>query len=215
VIVAMSWGYIAGYFDGEGNVNLHLTKRGDWSRGLSWFNTHLESLEEIQAFIGCGIVRPRKVSALGTKPSYYLTINRKVDILRVLNHMEPLLIIKRTAAARLREHLMESVDETRYENHGKVAAVSDEELLRMYNDDGMTYQAIADDLGGLSPTSIAQAFRLRGLKARGRADHIRGSKSSEETKAKIRETKRRQWADPEFRARSIAAMTAGKQTKIN
>jgi hypothetical protein len=203
--MTLSWGYVAGYFDGEGNVNLHITKRGDWTHSISWFNTHLESLEEIYAFIGCGRVAPRAVSALGRKPSYVLRVTRKLDILRVLEHMEPLLIIKRGPAVRLREHLISSVDETRYENHGKVAALSDEELLRMYNDEQLSHSQIAERLGGLSASSITQAFRRRGLAARP-AGSKSSSKRSDATIARMRASRRRLWADPAWADRQREMM---------
>lgn len=197
----MTWSYIAGYFDGEGHVNLHLTKRGDWTRGLAWYNTHLPSLEAIRDFIGAGRIQSRqpKGTALGKKLQHTLHVTRKLDLIRIIDALEPYLLIKREAALVLRQHVIDHVDETRYENHGKVAALSDEELNAMYWVEGLSYPQMAERIG-VDRSSIAQAFKLRGLTARPSGYNQRES-HSEETKQKMRESRRRLWSDPEFVAR--------------
>jgi intein-encoded DNA endonuclease-like protein len=51
--VIIDWGYVGGYFDGEGCV---FVRRGGYV-SLIWTNTHLQSLEALQGFLGCGYVK--------------------------------------------------------------------------------------------------------------------------------------------------------------
>ena len=99
----MDWSYVAGYFDGEGTVRLNEvpSRPGYLLTGLSWANTHLESLEAIRDFISCGTIRP-KARREHYRPGYELVVNRADDVLRVGEQMLPHLIIKR---ARLKEML--------------------------------------------------------------------------------------------------------------
>jgi hypothetical protein len=52
----IDWGYVAGFFDGEGN--LHRDKRKSTTH-LRIDNTSLVALEHIQSFVGCGQISNR------------------------------------------------------------------------------------------------------------------------------------------------------------
>src|SRR5687767_2483146 len=141
----MDWGYVAGYFDGEGNVNCAPTERGGNTRQLSWFNTHAESLGAIRDFMGVGQVRVRSPNCSGfgsRKIQYVLTVSNKKDMLYALDNMLPHLIIKRERAELLRAYLIDHVDESRMVNFGKTAAVSTEQLRAWY-DAGESHADIA------------------------------------------------------------------------
>jgi hypothetical protein len=198
----MDWGYVAGYFDGEGHVSMHATKKGIRTRALAWYNSHLPSLEAMQAFMGAGHIVARTRGK--KKPVYTLTVGRRADLVRVLEAMIPHLLVKREAAEALLLNLDGVGDLS--ENFGKVAAVSSEQLLRWYHDEGKSYTDIAKDLG-VSPSAIAQAFRVRGLPRRpAGGDRMKGVPKSDETRRRMVETRRRLWSDPEFRAAQLAHM---------
>lgn len=212
----MDWGYVAGYFDGEGHVSLALKSRGDKTRGLGWYNTHVESLNAIRDFMGVGRVRLRaKSSGLGTKPAYELCITSKVALLHVLEHMIPHLIIKRSRAEELRDYLMNHVNERRMEHFGKVASVSTEQLRAWYHDEGKSQSQIAKLLGGVTPSCITQAFKLRGIEARkAGGDHQKGVQKSPETRARMQAARKALWADPAFRARQVELREQNRETRL-
>lgn len=204
----MDWSYIAGYFDGEGHVSLHPMRRnrGDMQRSLTWYNTHLESLEAMKVFMGCGNILQSRGT---TKPKYTLCITRRQDMLRVLDKLIPLLIIKREAAEKLREFLQTVKDGS--PNFGNVAAVSTEQLIQWYHVEGKSYREIAAALN-VNPSAIAQAFRIRKIKARPAGGaFMRNTPKSEETRRRMKESRRKMWDDPEFRAAQLANLAKGRE----
>lgn len=200
----MDWSYVAGYFDGEGHVSLHLTKRGTRTCGLYWFNSDWPSLKAMADFVG-GTVAERGPSSGfgGRKPRYVMWVTRKAALLPVLDALIPLLIIKRAQAEALRAYLIDHVDETRMANFGKVAAVSTGQLEAWYASGG-SLGDIARRLG-VHHTAVMQAFRVRGLQVRTQAIATglrqKGVPKSAETRARMLVSRRALWADPAFRAR--------------
>lgn len=189
----MDWSYIAGYFDGEGSVSCHLTKRGDRTRGMTWYNTHEGSLLAMREFMGCGIIDRRAPRAHQNHVACALRISRKVQLLRVLDGMLPHLIVKREAAEELKRFLIEEVKEGRYLNHGKVAAVPTEQLREWHVVERWTISKIAQHLG-VGVSAVWFTFQRRGIPV----DRVstRGRPKSAETRARMKAS----WQDPEIRA---------------
>ena len=203
----MDWSYIAGYFDGEGSVSLHTTKRGQKTFRLSWCNTNKESLEKMQEYMNAGHINMRKHSGYGSRKIIYtLNINRKIDLLRALDELIPRLIIKKQKAEELRIYLIEEVDETRAFNFGKVAAVSDEQLRKWQHDENKTLVVIAKILG-VSRTSLSQAFIKRGIEVR---YYTKGVPKSEAHRQHMKESRQKLWENPEFRAKQLAYLSSRK-----
>lgn len=213
----MNWSYIAGYFDGEGHVSMHGTKRKNLTHALLWHNTHRESLEAMRDFMDAGHIHSKKQAAHQNKPGYILSVVRRADLLRILENLIPRLIIKRKEAEALRDYVSSSIKDLSL-NFGKVAAVSSEQLLAWYHDEGLSYSQIATRLG-VKPTSVAQAFHRRGLKARPRGcNNTKGVPKSEETRRRMRESRRRMWDDPAFRDRQAKlreARRSGQSVTVN
>lgn len=207
----MDWSYIAGYFDGEGHVSFHLNGRGSRTYGLAWYNSHFVSLEMMRDFMQAGHIHSSKKGgyAGSSKAVYALQVSRRADILRVLEELIPRLIVKREAAEQMRDHLLVNVrDES--PNFGAVAAVSTEQLIQWYHDEGRSYAEIARLLGGVHTSAIAQAFRVRGIKARPAGGaHMKGVPKSEETRRNMKESRRKLWEDPEFRAKQLKNFAKG------
>lgn len=203
----MDWSYIAGYFDGEGHVSLHQMNRGGKSmqRALTWYNSHLESLESMRDFMGCGSIGQK---AGTNKPVYTLCITRRSELVPVLNELIPRLIVKRDAAERLLDFLGTVEDES--PNFGNVAATSTEQLIQWYHDEGKSYSQIAKILD-VDASAIAQAFRVRGIKARpAGGSFMHNMPKSEETRRRMKESRRKMWEDPEFRAAQLVNLEKGR-----
>jgi hypothetical protein len=203
----MDWSYVAGYFDGEGHVSLHRCKNGNTMRCLSWYNTHLGSLEAMRDFMGCGKIGARNRTNR-TLPAYALVVGRKVDMLKVLDGMIPHLIVKKEAAEKLRQFLSTVGEQS--PNFGKIAAVSDDQLKRWYYDEGKSCTEIGG-LVGVGRTAVYQALKSRGFPLRPNGGHhMKGKAKSEETKQRMRESRQKMWEDPEFRATQIASLKKGR-----
>jgi len=88
----MNWQYIAGFFDGEGSINV--TRRGKPTifYRVDMSQKYPEALEAIQEFLGYGIIYHRYD---GKRNIYELRINRKSDIIDFVTHVLPYSIVKR------------------------------------------------------------------------------------------------------------------------
>ena len=195
----MEWAYVAGYFDGEGHVSLHPTARGGFARGLGWTNTDKESLEAMQRFMGAGRLRSRRLSGFGKRECWELKVNRKRDLVRILDAILPHLLVKREAAGALRAHL-DSVEEAS-PNVGKVAGVPSKQLLSWYHDEGKSFAVIARTIGSVSTAAVAQAFRQRGFPRRPAGGaFLRGQVKAPETIARMKAAQQKRWSDPQASA---------------
>lgn len=212
----MDWGYVAGYFDGEGHVGLHLNTRGGKGkpsgkvRALTWYNTHRESLEAMRAFMGIGRVlgQQRKNRKL---PIYTLSITRKSELVPVLDALIPHLIVKREQAIALRADLQTARGES--PNFGGVAALSQEQFDRWYYAEQKSVTTIARLLG-VSHTAVVHEMTRRGMKRRpANGSHKKGKPLPEATRQKMIESRRRLWADPEWSARQRALMADNRQRR--
>jgi predicted DNA-binding protein YlxM (UPF0122 family) len=209
----VDWKWVACYLDCEGTVGLWDSrgKKGG-IRSLNWYNTHLESLQMMQAFMGVGNVggRWRSEKSLGKKKQYALTISNKRDIVYALTNLVPFLVIKRQAAEELLTHLVENVDDTRARNFGKLLAIAREDYERWYIHEGKSLSEIATLLDA-TPSGVYRVLRLYDIETRiAGGAHLRGTTKSPETIARMKVAKAKMWEDPEFRASQIASMQAGK-----
>lgn len=182
----MEWAYIAGYFDGEGHVSLHQGKRRQLVAGLFWANTHRESLETMMRFIDAGHISTKDRSEWGRKTCYSFAVTRRADMLRVLEKMIPYLLIKRSAAEQLRDHLLTNRKD-QAANFGHAEAVSTEQYTRWYHDEGKSLAQIGKKIG-VSVSAISQVFTRRGISARpAGGSHFKGTRKSKVTKQKMRD----------------------------
>ena len=200
----MEWGYVAGYFDGEGNVSCHKTKRGRRTNRLTWYNTHRASLEAIQKFLGAGYISVHKQSAGQRAHVCSLNIGRKSDILRAIDGMLPYLRVKRDQAIALRNHLA-CIDDARSESIGKLAAIPIERLIEWYYVERRSQSEIAAMVGVTRP-AVSLLMKRRGLQPRDKGAVHRGVPKSDDHKAKIGKAKKAAWRDPKFRAACLAGL---------
>jgi hypothetical protein len=91
----INWAYVAGFFDGEGN--LHMDKHTSTVQ-LRFDNTCLEAIEKIREYIKCGTISNRGRQKPHHKDRYRLTIANHLDVLHLLERMMPYLIVKKVAA---------------------------------------------------------------------------------------------------------------------
>lgn len=182
----MDWGYVAGYFDGEGHVSLWTGKDGQLSRSLRWYNTHQQSLAAISRFIEAGHIN---CSRRDGTPCYVLKVSRRADLARVLGELVPRLLVKRAAAEMLLESLTGMRDQS--VGWGRIAATSTEQLSAWYHEEKKTYAGIASLLGVTIP-AVCTAFRRRGIPARPAGGaYTRGIPKSEATKQRMRAAQQR------------------------
>lgn len=210
----MDWGYVTGYFDGEGNVYLKKRKtRSQRGASLTWFNTHLASLEAIHAFIGAGVVKAGKKPV---KPEhrqvYMLVVSQCEEVVRVAEAMLPHSLVKH-------EQLVAAIEQAKavvpMRNHGNLAAKGPEWVRSRYWDDGLDMAAIGD-LVGVSRAAVKNYMHRQGIPARtlseanAKANLERSPKDERERRAKLSEARRKLWQDPAYRERAVAAMRNGK-----
>lgn len=143
----MDWGYIAGYFDGEGTAWCNKRGKSHNALYLGWVNTNRESIDAIHAFVGCGHVRTRRKDRVNAhyKPLHCLVISRRSDVIRVAKELLAHCIIKREAILKVLAVAEGMSDEN--PNRGKLAAAGPEEIRRRYWDDKSNLQEIGDEFG--------------------------------------------------------------------
>jgi DNA-binding CsgD family transcriptional regulator len=163
----MDWAYVAGYFDGEGHVNFKAyPSRPHYPMiYLSWANTHRASLEAMQAFMACGILRSATKKE-GYKQGYELSISRVEDILRVGHAMLPHLLIKQDALAEMLAWAQNS-RKSSPETWGLLTKIGPDEITRLYYEEGLTQRQIAERLG-VSDSGVSTFFLRNGIKGRRR-----------------------------------------------
>ena len=99
-MTTMSWAYLAGLFDGEGNIHTTISTIR-WS--LSQSPPGLPALQAIQHFLSeqgirSGIIPNRYHYKRLPKVMHVLVISRKADVRRVCDRLIPHLHVKRTIA---------------------------------------------------------------------------------------------------------------------
>jgi len=94
----MNWSYVAGFFDGEGN--LHRLRNASTIH-LRIDNTSKEVLLEIRKFLRCGTISNRGRQKAHHKDRYRLTVSDHTEIARILERMMPYLIVKRRNATKM------------------------------------------------------------------------------------------------------------------
>lgn len=144
----MDWSYIAGYFDGEGHVIFKaFPSRPDYIMiGLTWSNTHLGSLEAMRDFMQRGTIVTGKRKEGHYKPIHRLGLHRVEDIVWAGEAMLSHLIVKNDQVQAMLEWAKlhrSSAPET----WGILTEIGVEEITRLYHDEGLTQQQIADKFG--------------------------------------------------------------------
>lgn len=200
----MDWGYVTGYFDGEGNVCVvRPTGRSHSKTSLCFSNNNLASLKAIRNFIGCGNIRKQK-NRPRCQQHYRLYIEIKEDVVRVAKSMLEHSIIKR-------ERLIEAISAASVRiiptgKRGALSAIGKDEIKRLY-EDGLSVDDIARK-AGVTYTATRRFMARNGIKRRSANDPIYNSRKqwSEASRRKLSETRTRQWKDPTYRAKQSASM---------
>ena len=90
----MNWSYIAGFFDGEGNLHLNFVKNKTYLQLVCRiYSSDKKVLEKIKKFVGSGQIYEKKKPNLSTV--YELLFSKKLNVLFFLKNILPHLIIKK------------------------------------------------------------------------------------------------------------------------
>ncbi len=100
----MDYQYLAGFFDGEGNINV-LKQKGKYYFQLRFYNTEKEVLEKIIEFSGFGKIYSRNHNIERYNRIYELYIVKQEDIKKVLINLLPFVISKKNQAIFVLEKL--------------------------------------------------------------------------------------------------------------
>jgi hypothetical protein len=214
----MDWGYVTGYFDGEGTVWIGKPKARKTTRcSLSWANSHKESLDAIQAFIGCGSVKPHgnKTRSPHHKPMYDLTVTRRVDMIRVAEAMLPYSIIKKEQLVIALDHFSRMSDRT--PSWGRLAQAGPEEVRRLYWDEELNLEDIGK-IYGVTFKSVFNYMRRHEIPHRTRSEAMALAKwdspAMKQRSESLRQRRISDWQDPAYRERMVAAIRAGQAKRI-
>jgi predicted transcriptional regulator len=203
--VIMNWSYVAGYFDGEGHVGWHARKAS-----LSWSNTHLDSLIAMQQFMRCGKIRTKQNVNTNSKPVHNLLIERREDLLYVINNLIPYCLVKREALIELLPHVEAIRIVTGF---GALEKLGAEEVRRLYLVENKTQMAIAE-LVGVSPAAVRRFMRKHNIRSRTLSEAglvaDRSSDAWSQRNEKLSRRRLQDWANPEYREKQSASMCVPK-----
>lgn len=95
----MDWNYIAGFFDGEGNISINIIRKKGKIRGLQlacrMYNSNKEVLLKIKEFLGYGNIYENKKNSFNWRLVYELSINCKKNVLSFLINIKDIAYIKK------------------------------------------------------------------------------------------------------------------------
>jgi hypothetical protein len=86
----MNWDYIAGFFDGEGNVHIAKTKKNQLAIYIRIYQGSKEVLEEIRKFIGYGQIYQKKSTEV-----FELNFSKKDNVKDFLLNIKDKVILKK------------------------------------------------------------------------------------------------------------------------
>jgi len=100
----MDWRYLAGFFDGEGNINALKVKRWYFFQ-IRIYSTDKWILEKIVKFLGYGIIYARR-RVKHHNVVYELYLTKKEEIKRFLKNITPYLNLKEAQS----KYVLENID---------------------------------------------------------------------------------------------------------
>lgn len=150
----IDWGYVAGYFDGEGTA--HMRQK---TPVLEWYNTNKESLDEMKKFLDVGRVVQKKVRD-GYLPCFRLIVTKHENCLAVAKELVKVCIVKRPVL----EEMIKTIEGHSYQRWKKVE-LTPIELDHLYNGLGFSVRQIAE-VSGHGKSTIESAMRRMGIKRR-------------------------------------------------
>ena len=157
--MAIDWGYVAGYFDGEGSIRVK-----HYSIELVFANTNSDSLREIQRHIGGGYIRSRTRSK--TKPHWKqlhtLEISDHYLAERVLENIKPFCIIKAAPVAKA----LDFIHSKQWRNHKRITPQELETIRSAYWDDRKTLTQVASAFGFKHESYVRNLLKKHGIPTR-------------------------------------------------
>lgn len=148
--VAINWGYIAGFFDGDGGFD----KSRYTMTMIGFYNTNLEMLERIRLYMRVGNrICKHKQSNPRYKDMYRFRVVAHKEVERIIGSILPFLVIKQNeAGAKLNESRNK-----KWQNYRALANADPKPLAKLYKS-GVPLYEIADLIAVTRPT-LATWFR--------------------------------------------------------
>jgi hypothetical protein len=158
----VEWSFVAGFFDGEGNVANRMRGKSSnpyWQ--LQFSNTNLEVLRAIRNFLGTGNIYEVKPKPPGKKVCYSLRIYGARPIVKVADSMLPFAIVKKPQLLKLRKAIR-SHQSSKFKPG--FSLLPPEELEALYTS-GLSTRAIGKRLG-VSGNAVLRRMKLEGIARR-------------------------------------------------
>jgi hypothetical protein len=214
----MNWAYVSGYFDGEGCAGIYkvASRSPEYRRcEINFANTHLESLQAIQEFMGCGKIRPRKRMP-NTKQQYSLVVGKRADLVRIIPLILEHSIIKADKLREVYDWVLNNVKDLG-DNYGTLESIGIARIKQLYWHEGLTQEEIGGRIG-VSQTSVAHYMKkhrlLRRTKPEAFASIKNNSKKWQQRSSKLSEMRRRNWQNTEYRENMLKKIRASQEQRI-
>jgi hypothetical protein len=173
-LAAVTWDYVAGFFDGEGSAGVYVYRRNDRpveretkSGRIIFSNTDLACLEAIQKFIGAGNIyelRQKRTSVQTNVPCYSLVVYRIADLRRIIPELLQRCRIKGPALTEVLTHIEDKIAVPTY---GALTELGVDAIRHMYWEEELTLAQIADRTG-VRLTSVQNFMRRNNIPRRPR-----------------------------------------------
>lgn len=163
----MTWDYVAGFFDGEGNVFFN-----ERTQRIAMHNTDLAVLHEIRDFMGCGKIRSMSPSNRPAhwKECFKLEVQKLDDLARVI----PEIVSRSHVKADALRALLVQVERKQQGRRkwGRLSEIGVEGVRRLYWDEKLSTVQIAARLG-LRPGTVSKYMRDNKILRRTRSEYQR------------------------------------------
>jgi len=195
----MNWGYIAGFFDGDGCITFSGNR---WIVSLR--NINRDVLEKIRDFMGFGNLYFSNISSL--------TVSMR-DVPKFIENVLPFSIVKKDLLLKVKEELKTKKWHPNYKLQDFSKEELKETLEKMYHDEKLSIRKIAKKMG-VTYNTIYEYFAefkipLRTLSEAGKL--VPPRKHTEEAKKKISEARKKNWQNLEYRKRMLKILEKARE----
>lgn len=150
----MNPSYIAGFFDGEGTLNVSNNR---WRINIP--QTHFGVLNEIKDFVGYGSIYKTKKKKVHHKDAWVYSVTNRKDVLSFLLIIEPFLVVKKEFVDKQIQILKAKnlIDQNQIEER-----IKEREKVNELNELGLSYRKI-EKIMGFSRQKVCRLINERSI----------------------------------------------------